>query len=452
MPSKRSYAGGQRPAERPRLLMFTTGFAPYAASENLVNGKLALALLACGYDIDVISRQDPGFQYSNTWSEPWLSLRERTYEAQYEAGSGILRGLDSVRQVCRVGHPAGGVRWAGRAAVLGMRLHRQRPYDFILSRAPCDVAHLPAMYMARKTQLPWVANWNDPPAHIWPPPYHEDMGGLTRRIYRRLATAVFRHASAVTFPSERLRQYVLSRMGHPKDRLTAAIPHVGLCRTSFPKIGKQRGGRFTLCHAGNLSPERHPEIFLRTLARFVEDRRASGHVSLELLGVDAVGIGPLVSRCGLTSVVTAAAPRPYRQTLQHLATRDALLILEAPCREGIFLPSKLVDYAQVGRPILGVSPKNGVVADALARGGGGIAVDCRDPKEIYHGLKRLYESWKDGSLDERYGSRRLYDAFTPRIVADAYERLLDQLVKPVDVARSAGVSGAPASGGTVCYS
>ena len=43
--------------------MIATGYPPYLFSENLCNGKLVMALLQAGIEVDVISRIDEGPSY-----------------------------------------------------------------------------------------------------------------------------------------------------------------------------------------------------------------------------------------------------------------------------------------------------------------------------------------------------------------------------------------------------
>lgn len=54
--------------------MIATGYPPYLFSENLCNGKLVMALLQAGIEVDVISRIDEGPSYGTDWTEPWNML------------------------------------------------------------------------------------------------------------------------------------------------------------------------------------------------------------------------------------------------------------------------------------------------------------------------------------------------------------------------------------------
>ena len=51
-----------------RLLMIATGYPPYLFSENLCNGKLVMALLQAGIEVDVISRIDEGPLYGTIYT------------------------------------------------------------------------------------------------------------------------------------------------------------------------------------------------------------------------------------------------------------------------------------------------------------------------------------------------------------------------------------------------
>jgi hypothetical protein len=45
---------------------------------------------------------------------------------------------------------------------------------------------------------------------------------------------------------------------------------------------------------------------------------------------------------------------------------DVLLLIEnAEDREGVYLPSKFVDYLWAGRPVIALTPRNGTISDYL---------------------------------------------------------------------------------------
>jgi uncharacterized membrane protein YeiH len=103
------------------------------------------------------------------------------------------------------------------------------------------------------------------------------------------------------------------------------------------------------------------------------------------------------------------------------------VVLEAPCNQGIFFPSKFVDFVQTGRPILAVSPVNGTLADILTASGGGIVADCLSPDAVEVAIKTLYVAWKRGSLESMYGSSRLFNLFDENYVIGQYLEIFSRI-------------------------
>ena len=404
--------------------MFAPGFAPYAASENLVSSKLALAMLDRGWHVDVISRQDEGFNYGQDWVEPWLPLRPFTHEIVATRDKAPWRQISRGWHSLRMGHPLAGVRWASEAVDLAMDLHRQQRYDVVLSRAVSGLAHLPALRFCHKTQVPWIANWNDPPGYFFPPPYAPTGNPIDRFFWKRFLLQAASRANFNTFPSGRLARYVLGRLGLTNEDNVRIIPHVMM--PGFQADSLPPSECFRLCHAGNLSAERNPGGILSALSRFKASPAGPVSFRLEFIGVEDVGLASLIAQHGLKDNVRFTGRLNYIDTLRRLAGNDVLVIVEAPCEEGIFLPSKLMDYVQAQRPVLSISPLRGTIRDLLSAHGGGLAVDVRSPDGILAALRGLYRQWQENQLGV-YRSEALTRMFSPQTILDQYEALFEAL-------------------------
>ena len=270
-----------------------------------------------GYDVSVISRQDEGFNYGVDWVEPWLPLRSVTREVRYEVGSRPGRVVDASRSLLAMGYYLPGLRWARRALELAMQLHKERPFDAILSRSPNDIGHLPALHMARKTGLPWVANWNDPPSHLWPYPYTTKSGRFMERMSVRFLAEVMETANCMTFPSERLKNHVLSQAGGGCARKTAVIPHLeskGPC----PHPNTKTGG-FTFVTPVTCPKRGVPRTFLEGLSSFLTTTGAHDHVVLEVVGTEHPEMHALVASRNLDRCVRFSGRLSYLDTMSRLA-------------------------------------------------------------------------------------------------------------------------------------
>ena len=77
---------------------------------------------------------------------------------------------------------------------------------------------------------------------------------------------------------------------------------------------------------------------------------------------------------------------------------DVLVVIDAPTRgPSPFLPSKLVDYLPLGKPIFAITPRDGASA-TLVRSLGGIVAPPDDDAAIRVALRDLIARWREGRL------------------------------------------------------
>jgi len=163
--------------------------------------------------------------------------------------------------------------------------------------------------------------------------------------------------------------------------------------------------------------------------RMVQEKRgAAEHLTIRFLGTDPHELYPHVKSAPPGVTIEIMPSLSHDDCLTELSQAHVLLVVEAEVPEGIFLPTKVVDYASVGRPILAISPSTGTLVDLLAAHGGGIAADCLNTTQIAVALEELLVAWRTGGLDSRYGSTRLREVFSTRHVGELYSEILHAIV------------------------
>lgn len=407
-----------------RVLMFAPAFAPFTNPEAIVNTKLALAFLEAGWQVDIVTRDlanESSYNYHSGWAQHWLPLKSATHTVTYGVDGKIMRTLDTLRSAYRMGHLVDGCRWAAHAFELAIDLWTKGPYDFILSRSGPDAAHLPAMRLAALTGTPWIANWNDPSDKKSPPPYGYGQLAKLGWAYERYLKAVARSARFHTFPSERLRSYVGAYLGPTVRNASSVIPH--LAKKDLGPPDYRKSDTFTITHAGHLSVERNPALFLAAVATLKHEMQLGRNLKVRIIGIVSDLTSQLVRQLDIVENLEFTGALSYEATLKFLVTSDANIIIEAQCAEGIFLPAKMADYVQAGRPILAIAPKDGTIVDLMAEHKGGIAADCTSGDAIYSALEKLYIHWKEGTLDDKFGTSKLYKALSQETVIGMYEEL-----------------------------
>ncbi len=387
--------------------MFAPFVYPPVGSEEIATSKVLLAMMERGWEVDVISFADSKRYYPDEGQGEWLPLNKIVHGVKGFPFSGKM----------------GTISWVVKAYAVGRKLAARKQYDFIMSRAAPQFGHLPALFVSRRLGLPWIANWSDPmPPRKAPQPYGAGSGVSLPFLERTLFKAVMEGASWHTFPCERLLRYMNSYMPGCQGK-SSVVPHIALKR--FCSGSQTSSDVFSLYYAGSLAM-RDPSTFLEGVRIFLNERDDNAPVSVTFIGLPLDGLREAARRLGLNDIVKIEEVKKYEAVQEVLAKATVLVIIEADCEEGVFFPSKFVDFVQTGRPILAVSPKTGTMSDILSKGGG-IAADCRVPEEIAGAIKALYEEWQTGTLEMNYSSDRLFAIFNEENILTQYTELFKKL-------------------------
>ena len=394
-----------------KILFIAPMFPPQEGPESYVNGKLAIALRRNGWHLDVIT-QAPTSIVKDT-SNLWNKLNDCTY---YLKQRNIFNNF--ILQT---------IFWLYQAYCLAMRLHKKNKYHVILSRAQPIWGHVLAWLLTIRTDVAWIANWNDPaPIRRYPPPYgfgpDAPMSAFSSYLFNKICSKANWH----TFPCERLRNYMISYMPKGTANKSSVIAHIFLedVAQNSSCLAKQHE-KLILCHSGS-TYYRNWQQFLLAFKMFIEKEHVND-VQVNFVGWQPDDFRQTVIKYKLTDHIIIEPPVLYDASFSCLTAADILLLIEAGCNEGIFMPSKIADYAGAKKPLLAVSPTNGTMADLIKKYNWGLVADCGSVESIYETLKILYSQWKTGNLDKIYNAQSAYDLFTEKNIINEYNHLFHTL-------------------------
>jgi glycosyltransferase involved in cell wall biosynthesis len=284
--------------------------------------------------------------------------------------------------------------WVGRAAHAAVSAAASGEYAGVVSFAQPWSDHLVGLRVHRETGLPWVAHFSDPWADS---PYatpHQ------RAIWRRMEEDVVREAAAIVFVTSETVDLVMAKYPDEWRRKAFVVPH-GFEPANHVALSREmdRSRPMRIVHTGRFyAGVRTPLALLRALARLRASQSLEGALALSFVGphteeyaseARALGVSDLVSFAGRVSTAEAA---------ERAADADVLLVIDAPSRgPSPFLPSKLIDYLPLRKPILGVTPETGATADLLRRLGCVVALPD-DIAAIERALVDLLDRWRSGTL------------------------------------------------------
>jgi hypothetical protein len=409
---------------KPRLLMVAPYCYPPMGAEAIVTTKLAVAFLEAGWDLVIVTdSQIEGFYPLGTGGR-FKALETHIHDLHVWKPRAITAGSGSSPRARRAS-PLRGVAWSLRAAAHAGRLLRRERFDLLLSRSMPQYGHLAGLLLSSRRHVPWIASWSDPlPLRKAPPPYGGGAEAKSNGASMRYCRAVAASADWHVFPSERMRRYVASYLPACGSK-SSGIPHVALEETVTTQVPPNHS--FVVCHAGGGLALRAPDVLLEGFARFARTVGPQGTVGLHFIGARREHILSARWDGVLGHLLSFEEAKPYEETLRACARASVLLVVEADCADGIFLPSKFVDYVQIGRPILVVSPVAGTLADLLRAHGGGVAADCSSVDAVKSALLELYAHWQGGTLETAFEPSALRAQFSGATVVGAYNAILTRL-------------------------
>ena len=275
------------------------------------------------------------------------------------------------RYIGALARPDRWMSWKFDAVRVGMRLIREHQPAALWSTYPIATAHLIGAELARRTGLPWIADFRDPMAQEgYPadPATYRQFVAIESHAVATAACSVFTTPGAARTYRER----------YPAAAHRIAVVENGYDEESFvaeEQAGKPvaplHPGAFTLLHSGIVYPQERDPTQLFAGLRLLREQGRIDPTRLRLRFRAAVHEGllhRLAEAAGVADFIETLPAIPYREALHEMRCADGLLVLQAgDCNDQI--PGKLYEYLRARRPIVCFTDPKGDTA-GLLRGAG----------------------------------------------------------------------------------
>ena len=394
----------------PRILFVAPSCYPIDGAEANVNAKVIKTLTDSGCIVDLVSRKTTkSLCYPKTDDDFYFSKIRNIIEVDWYTGKDLKQLWNHAKVFLLTGYTYIWADWAYPAIKACEELIKKNEYDYIYTyNAPSEIV---GVYISKKYGVKWVATWNDP--YCWakyPSPYGKGVDASVPFISQRLIDTIGKYVYRNIFPSSRLRDYMLKYIPHIEKESCVICPHIVL---DTPLKNETDRGVLQILHAGALGRERNPMTFLKGLKTFL-DNNPEAKIEVTFLGVfersDGSDSVNYINENNLGKYVRMLPPVNYNDSLKIISDYHVCMLIEAPCEEGIFLPSKVADYMQCNKPIFAVSPLNGTMNDMYKKGEIGYFADVRDYNEVYKALDKIHEDFKNKKLRKTENAVKLFGA------------------------------------------
>lgn len=283
--------------------------------------------------------------------------------------------------------------WRRRALAALRREVRRGGCDVFVSFAQPWIDHLVGLELKRACPgLPWVAHFSDP----WiDSPYRPARPPDEDAAERAQERAVIEGADALMFVNAATAELVMRKYAPALMEKVHVVSH-GFDRAvlgALPPLPMQAPG-MRVVYAGNFYGHRQPLELLEALAE-VMALHGGGALpfAVDFIGNASSEAAERATALGLGDAVRFLGPAPYLATLAHARAADLLLVIDAPGDRSVFLPSKVVDYLMLERPILGITPARGPTSDVL-RALGFPVVEPLDRAGMARALADAFARWQ----------------------------------------------------------
>lgn len=389
-----------------RILYIAPHCYPIRSSESICNSKVAYSLAKAGFKVDVYTCADkstyPIDREINTLLKDSDNLTITT-----ATGNVMTRNTNKITLVkllfryliiyLKTGYYYNGIEYSYNIVrSIKKKIKKQGGvnYDVMITRG--FYTEYVGIYIAKRYNIKWIANWNDPyPLEKFPEPYGKGYGAKLSIFSKKVVNNIEKYANIYTYPCERLRDYMFNCFMNITKEQTLVIHHMAHSCIYYSGVTKSQN-RLRLVHSGSVSRPRNPEKFLQALS--IAIKQIGSNIECVFLGGYDSNIKQLVDIYDLNDNITFLPSMSYSESLKYLSSANISLIIEAICEEGIYLPTKFVDAIQCHTPVLCVSPQHGTLHDYVDRYNVGYFCDNENVENIAFTIARIFRDFKQNKL------------------------------------------------------
>jgi glycosyltransferase involved in cell wall biosynthesis len=283
--------------------------------------------------------------------------------------------------------------WMRPAARAARALASAQPFHAIASFGQPWSDHLIGRRLHRELGIPWLAHFSDP----WTDSPYLRGAAWQWRVWKRMERDVAADADALVFVNVQTAERAMRKYPPDWRRKVYIVPH-GYDRSMLPAaVPSADAGPLRVAYTGRFyAGRRTPEALLRAIASLRAKRRQLP-LRITFAGTPDRPSLALASALGVDDLVEFRGRLSWADSMSVAMGADLLLVIDAPSNTNLFLPSKLIDYLPLRKPILGLTAAAGATADVL-RALGYPIVAPDDPAAVEQALDALIASHREGRL------------------------------------------------------
>lgn len=358
-----------------KILLIQYAFPPIRSAESPVSARTAKYLAGQGNFIHVVSGS-PAFSLDGKDNSLCSYLNHKnikvtkipTLESKY------VYGLFQLIFPSMLFLPDFKLIWRFLATIYAYCLMKKERFDILYTRSHYLSSHMVGLFLKKKfPRISWFVHFSDPwTSNVYVKYPTERVKGINQSWEKE----TIRLSEYVTFSSP----FTLAEM---EGKYKGKKHKFGLLMHSIdPKLlvktnSSAKKDKVVFSHLGNFYGKRSCKPLLEAMD-IIRERADDRLKKIELNFIGGFSmeekkvVNQYINEHG-DERIKLVGNVDYVTSLKLMNEADALIVVDAPAAVSPFLPSKLVDYLSTKKPILGVTPANGMSAELIKEAGGKVS-------------------------------------------------------------------------------
>ena len=269
---------------------------------------------------------------------------------------------------------------------------KENPVDVIISTGPPHSVHMIGLELKKMTGIKWLADFRDPWTKI--DYFHNlPLTKVARKKHHELEDKVLKEADAVLVVGKTMKEEFIGR-----NKKTYVVSNGFDEQVEDDEVVMD--AKFSISHIGMMNADRNPKIFWQALSELIDENEDfSRDLSVKLIGKCDDEVYQSVERFGLKNYVNFVAYVAHKDVLKFQRSSQLLLLAvnDVPSSRSV-ITGKVFEYLQSERPIIGIGPIDGDLAEILTETEAGQMVDFDDLLSLKKILAKYYKKFKTGQL------------------------------------------------------
>ncbi|MFA6552480.1 MAG: glycosyltransferase [Candidatus Paceibacterota bacterium] len=277
-----------------------------------------------------------------------------------------------------------------KAYRLAKKIIKKHDLNIVFSFSNPQASNIIGAMLKKRLGIKFVSHFCDP---WYDNPYKKYTGRGGLKV-KTLEAFIVKWSDKIIFTNDAATKLVMKKYPEEIRKRALDIPHC-YDKRDYSEI-KNNNEKFTISHIGTFYDERNPELLFRALKPIIENFPAlKNKFILRIIGGTSAYAGytdeklnNMIEKYGIQEIVNTTPPVPYKESLALMKQADFLVVIDANFKNSPFLPSKVVDYAGTGRPVVGITPNDSPTAKILKKLGSK-SFNYDQEKELADYLKKL---------------------------------------------------------------